>query len=145
MDTVYGNDVAQDSQDRAEELLENPDLDLIMAPTTVGIVAAAQVVTQADECDRVKVSGLGVSNEMRDYTLDGCAPEFALWSFPDLGYLTYYAAYGIATGQIEAAAGQSFVAGRLGEYTIVDDPGRDAGLQVLLGPIKKYNAENIDS
>ena len=32
VDTVYGNDVPQDSQDRAEELLENPDLDLIMAP-----------------------------------------------------------------------------------------------------------------
>ncbi len=145
VDTVYGNDVPQDSQDRAEELLENPDLDLIMAPTTVGIVAAAQVVTQADECDRVKVSGLGVSTEMRDYTLSGCAPEFALWSFPDLGYLSYYVGYGLATGQIEAEAGQQFEAGRLGEYTIDEDPGRDAGLRVLLGPIKKFNADNIDS
>ena len=33
---------------RAEALLdENPDLELIMAPTTVGIVAAAQAMTQA--------------------------------------------------------------------------------------------------
>ena len=39
---------------------------------------------------------------MRDYTISGCAPEFALWSFPDLGYLAYYVGYGLATGQIEA-------------------------------------------
>ena len=55
---------------------------------------------------------------MRDDTLSGCAPEFALWSFPDLGYLSYYVGYGLATGQIEAEAGQQFEAGRLGEYTI---------------------------
>ena len=41
VDTVYGNDVAQDTV-IAAGLLEHPDLDLIMAPTTVGIVAAAQ-------------------------------------------------------------------------------------------------------
>ena len=49
---------------------------------------------------------LGVSTEMAEYTLSGCAPQFALWSFVDLGYLAYYVAYGIATEQIEAADGQ---------------------------------------
>mgnify|MGYP000190438881 CR=1 FL=1 len=42
-------------------------------------------------CETVKVSGLGLPAEMVSYTLNGCAPEFALWSFVDLGYLTYYA------------------------------------------------------
>ncbi|MCW5857590.1 MAG: hypothetical protein KIS63_04820 [Caldilineales bacterium] len=41
-------------------------------------------------CDKVKVSGLGLPAEMVSYTLNGCAPQFALWSFVDLGYLTYY-------------------------------------------------------
>ena len=74
------------------------------------------------------MSGLGLPEEMREFTESGCAPEFALWSFVDLGYLTYYVTYGIATGQIEAAEGATFNAGRLGTYTIEVDPTRDAGL-----------------
>ncbi len=145
VDTVYGNDVAEDSLNQALALVDShPDLELIMAPTTVGIVAAAQAMTQEGLCDQVKVSGLGLPDEMRTYAESGCAPEFALWSFVDLGYLAYYVAYGLATGQIEAAEGQSFAAGRMGEYTITADPTRDAGLRVLMGPFTVYNADNLD-
>jgi rhamnose transport system substrate-binding protein len=144
VDTVYGNDVFEDSLAAAEALADDyPDLELIMAPTTVGIVAAAQAMTQRDGCEQVKVSGLGLPDEMREYVESGCSPEFALWSFVDLGYLAYYVAYGIATGQIEAAEGQAFVAGRMGEYAITADPTRDAGLRVLMGPFTVYNADNI--
>lgn len=144
VDTVYGNDVAEDSVNQALALVDShPDLELIMAPTTVGIVAAAQAMTQEGLCDEVKVSGLGLPDEMQEYTLSGCAPEFALWSFVDLGYLSYYVAYGLATGQIEAVDGQSFVAGRMGEYTITADPTRDAGLRVLMGPFTVYDESNV--
>ncbi|MDX1450472.1 MAG: substrate-binding domain-containing protein, partial [Acidimicrobiia bacterium] len=144
VDTVYGNDVAEDSVNQALALVDShPDLELIMAPTTVGIVAAAQAMTQEGLCDEVKVSGLGLPSEMREYTESGCAPEFALWSFTDLGYLSYYVAYGLATGQIEASEGQSFVAGRMGEYTIEADPTRDAGLRVLMGPFTVYDESNV--
>lgn len=143
VDTVYGNDVAEDSITAAEGLVDShPDLELIMAPTTVGIVAAAQAMTAAGLCDQVKVSGLGLPAEMAEYVESGCAPEFALWSFVDLGYLAYYVAYGLATEQIVAEEGQTFVAGRMGEYTIEVDPTRDAGLRVLMGPFSVYNAEN---
>ena len=91
VDTVFGNDVAEDSLNQALALVDsNPDLELIMAPTTVGIVAAAQAMTQEGLCDQVKVSGLGLPDEMREFTESGCAPGFALWSFTDLGYLSYY-------------------------------------------------------
>lgn len=144
VDTVYGNDVAEDSVDAALGLVDQyPDLKLIMAPTTVGIVAAAQAMTQEGLCDQVKVSGLGLPSEMEEYTLSGCAPQFALWSFVDLGYLAYYVAYGIATGQIEAVEGQQFTAGRMGEYTIEADPTRDAGLRVLMGPFTVYDESNV--
>jgi rhamnose transport system substrate-binding protein len=96
-------------------------------------------------CDKIKVSGLGLPDEMKAYTQSGCAPQFALWSFVDLGYLTYYATYGIATGQIEAAEDQTFTAGRMGEYTIEADPTRDAGLRIVMGPFTVYTEENIDS
>ena len=71
------------------------------------------------------------------------APEFAFWSFVDLGYLTYYATYGIATGQIEAAEGVSFNAGRLGTYTIERDPTHDNGLRIVMGPFTVYDESNV--
>jgi rhamnose transport system substrate-binding protein len=145
VDTVYGNDVADESYDQALALVDaNPDLELIMAPTTVGIAAAGKAMTDEGLCDQVKVSGLGLPDEMKEYTESGCAPQFALWSFVDLGYLTYYATYGIATGQIEAAEGQQFEAGRMGEYTIEEDPTRDDGLRVVMGPFTVYDESNID-
>jgi len=145
VDTVYGNDVAEDSVNQALALVDQyPDLELIMAPTTVGIVAAAQAMTQEGLCDEVKVSGLGLPSEMAEYTLSGCAPQFALWSFTDLGYLAYYVAYGLATGQIEAEEGQQFTAGRMGDYEITADPTRDAGLRVLMGPFSVYDESNVE-
>ena len=145
VDTVYGNDESEESYNQALSLVDQyPDLELIMSPTTVGIGAAAKAMLDEGLCEDIKVSGLGLPDEMREYTEAGCAPEFALWSFVDLGYLTYYATYGIATGQIEAAEGVSFEAGRMGAYTIEADPTRDAGLRVLMGPFTVYNADNID-
>ena len=144
VDTVYGNDESEESYNQALALVDqHPDLELIMAPTTVGIAAAAKAMQDEGLCDQVKVSGLGLPDEMREYTESGCAPEFALWSFVDLGYLTYYVTYGIATGQIEAAEGATFNAGRMGTYTIETDPTRDAGLRVLMGPFTVYNADNV--
>ena len=95
-------------------------------------------------CDKVKVSGLGLPSEMVSYTKNGCAPEFALWSFVDLGYLTYYVTYLIATGALKAEEGETFEAGRMGNYTITKDPTRDNGLRVLMGPFTKYNKDNVD-
>ncbi|MEZ4863778.1 MAG: substrate-binding domain-containing protein [Caldilineaceae bacterium] len=146
VDTVYGNDQSEDSYNQAIALTDKySDLKLIMAPTTVGIAAAAKAMQDEDLCDQVKVSGLGLPAEMVSYTLNGCAPEFALWSFVDLGYLTYYATYMIASGQIQPEAGVSFEAGRMGAYTIEKDPTRDNGLRVLMGPFTVYNKDNVEA
>ncbi len=104
LDIVYGNDQSEDSYNQALALVDKyPDMELIMAPTTVGIAAAAKAMQDEGLCDTVKVSGLGLPAEMVSYTLNGCAPEFALWSFVDLGYLTYYVTYLLATGAIEGS------------------------------------------
>jgi rhamnose transport system substrate-binding protein len=146
VDTVYGNDESEESYNQALALVDQyPDLELIMAPTTVGIAAAAKAMQDEGLCDDVKVSGLGLPAEMVSFTLNGCAPEFALWSFVDLGYLTYYTTYLLATGQMEAAEGMTFEAGRMGTYTIEADPTRDAGLRVLMGPFTVYDASNVEA
>lgn len=145
LDVVYGNDDADKSYTEAQGLIDKyPDLQLIMAPTTVGIAAAAKAMQDGKLCDKVKVSGLGLPSDMVAYTKNGCAPEFALWSFKDLGYLTYYTGYLLATGAIKGQAGESFAAGRMGNYTIQKDA-NDAGVFVLMGPFSVYNKDNIDA
>jgi len=145
LDVVYGNDQSETSAKQALALVDKyPDMKLIMAPTTVGIAAAAKALQDEKLCDKVKVSGLGLPGEMVSYVKNGCAPEFALWSFVDLGYLTYYATYLLATGAIQGKEGEQFEAGRMGKYTIEKDPTRDNGLRVLMGPFSVYNKDNID-
>jgi rhamnose transport system substrate-binding protein len=143
---VYGNDQSEASYNQALALVDKyPDIKLIMAPTSVGIVAAAKAMQDENLCGKIKVSGLGVPSEMLAYTKNGCAPEFALWSFVDLGYLAYYTAYALATDAIKAEAGQSFKAGRLGNYTITKDPTRKEGLRILMGPFSIYNKDNVEA
>ena len=146
LEVVYGDDQSEVSYNRALALIDkHPNLGLIMSPTSVGIVAAAKAMQDEDMCDKVKVSGLGVPAEMVTYTMNGCAPEFALWDFVDLGYLAYYTSYLIATGQIAGELGESFVAGRMGEYTIEKDPTRENGNRILMGPFTVFNKDNVEA
>jgi rhamnose transport system substrate-binding protein len=146
VDVVYGDDQAETSYNRALALVDKyPNLGVIMAPTTVGIQAAAKAMQDENLCEKVKVSGLGLPSEMVSYTMNGCAPEFALWDFRNLGYLTYYAAYGLATGQIKGEIGESFTAGRMGDFTIEADPGRANAKRVLMGPFTVYTKDNVEA
>lgn len=146
VDTVYGDDQSEVSYNRALALVDKyPDLGLIMSPTTVGIQATAKAMQDENLCDKVKVSGLGLPSEMVSYTMKGCAPQFALWDFRDLGYLTYYTAYGLATGQLKGEIGESFKAGRMGDYTIEADPGRNGAKRILMGPFTIYTKDNVEA
>lgn len=146
VDVVYGNDQSEESYNKALGLVDKyPDLKVIMAPTTVGIVAAAKAMQDEGLCEKVKVSGLGLPAEMVSYTMNGCAPEFALWSFVDLGYLTYYTSYLLATGALKGEVGESFTAGRMGDYTIEADPGREGAKRVLMGPFTVYTKDNVEA
>lgn len=146
VDVVYGNDQSEESYNKALGLVDKyPDLKVIMAPTTVGIVAAAKALQDEGLCEKVKVSGLGLPAEMVSYTMNGCAPEFALWSFVDLGYLTYYTSYLLGTGAIKGEVGETFTAGRMGDYTIEADPGREGAKRVLMGPFTVYNKDNVEA
>lgn len=146
VDTVYGNDESEKSYTQAQALVDKyPDLKVIVAPTSVGIVAAAKALQDEKLCDKVKVTGLGLPTEMLAYVKNGCGPEFALWSFVDLGYLTYYTAYALATGALKAEEGAKFKAGRMGEYTITKDPTRANGLRILMGPFTVYSMKNVEA
>ena len=90
VDTVYGDDDATKSTQQAQALLTKyPNLKVIVAPTTVGILAAAQVVKAAGKSDSIKVTGLGFPHDMKPFVEDGTSPVYGLWNVPDLGYLSY--------------------------------------------------------
>lgn len=137
--TVYGDDEDEKSYNEAMGLMQTyPELEVIIAPTTVGIAAAARAVQDADRVGEVFVTGLGTPNQMREYVESGASPQFALWNPGDLGYLAIYTLDAIASGEIAGEPGDTFEAGRLGSYTIRDDS------TVLLGPPTVFNADNID-
>jgi rhamnose transport system substrate-binding protein len=139
VDTVYGDDDDTKSYAEAQALMRTyPDLKVIIAPTTVGIAASARAVQDGDMVGKVFVTGLGTPNQMREYVKSGAAPQFALWNPADLGYLAIQTLHAIASGKITGAPGDSFTAGRLGEYTIADDG------TVLLGQPTVFDKDNID-
>src|ERR1700735_1252371 len=138
--TVYGNDDPPTATQVTEGLLEKyPDLKGIISPTTVGILAAAQVVATPKWKGKVIVTGLGTPDEMKTYVADGVAPGFILWNPANLGYLAAYAAVNLASKKITNAAGQTFNAGKLGKYTIGTDH------TILLGPPTVFNSANINN
>ena len=143
VDVVYGDDDDTKSYNEAQALFKKyPNLKVIIAPTTVGIAASARAVTDANLIGKVFVTGLGTPNQMREYVKNGASPQFALWNPGDLGYLAIYVLEALSTGKITGAVGDKFTAGKLGDYTVEEDP--DLGINVLLGLPFIYNADNID-
>jgi rhamnose transport system substrate-binding protein len=143
VDTVYGDDDATKSTQQAQTLLTKyPNLKVIVAPTTVGILAAAQVVKQAGKSDSIKVTGLGFPNDMKPFVKDGTSPVFGLWSVPDLGYLSFYVAQKLVSGEITGKEGETFTVKGLNSdkpYTI----GKDG--VVILGPAFRFDKTNVDN
>ncbi|MBP2325952.1 rhamnose transport system substrate-binding protein [Kibdelosporangium banguiense] len=136
---AYGDDDDQKSFQEAQALLQSvPDLKGIISPTTVGISAAARYISTSPYKGKVKLTGLGTPNQMRQFIKDGTVTEFALWDPAELGYLAGYAAAALASGQISGAEGETLKAGKLGERKI----GKKG--EIILGPPTVFNSANID-
>jgi rhamnose transport system substrate-binding protein len=137
--TVYGNDDPALSTTVAQGLLTKyPKLKGVIAPTTVGIKAAAQVVDVAHKAGKVIVTGLGTPNDMRKYVKNGTVPVFALWNPGNLGYLAEMTAHDLVAGSLKPNVGASYKAGKIGTRKI------GANRIVLLGPPQQFNKANID-
>jgi rhamnose transport system substrate-binding protein len=140
---VYGDDDRQKSYNEAQGLFKSyPDLKGIISPTTVGIAATGKALTDAGLCGKIALTGLGLPSEMAEYIKSGCCKAMALWNPIDQGYLTTYIAHYLADGTLTPAAGESFSAGRMGEFSVVEVAPGD--LQVYQGPPFQFNADNID-
>lgn len=137
--TVYGDDLADKSYREAQGLMQShPDLKAIIAPTSVGIVAAAQAVTDAGKAGQVNVTGLGLPSEMAGHVKSGASKSFAIWNPIDLGYSATMIAHQLATDAATAEPGATISIGRMGEITL-DENGEAA----MADPFT-YDASNID-
>lgn len=140
---AYGDDIRDKSVSEAQGLLQSfPNLKVIIAPTTVGIAAAGKVLTDKGLQGKVFLTGLGLPSEMATYIENGVCPAMFLWNPIDVGYLGAYTATALVSGKITGKAGDTFKAGRLGDYTVVKAP--DGGTEILLGPPFKFDKSNIE-
>ena len=134
---AYGEESEQVNQQQALALAQAfPNLKGIIVPAGIGLPAAARALEEAGLIDRVKLTGLAPATLMKKYIEAGQAQDI-WWNVTDLGYLTYHAAQAVAMCKITGAAGEKFMAGRLGEYTI-----GEAG-EVVLGPAKIVTPANV--
>nr|WP_272212807.1 rhamnose ABC transporter substrate-binding protein [Marinicella sp. W31]MDC2878727.1 rhamnose ABC transporter substrate-binding protein [Marinicella sp. W31] len=136
--TVYGDDLFDKSYRETQGLIQSyPDLKAIIAPTSVGIVAAAQAVSDEGKIGEINVTGLGLPSEMAAYVDNGASKSFAIWNPIDLGYAAVMLSNDLIDGA-EAEPGAKLSMGRLGELTLDDD---NAG--AMADPFV-YDKSNID-
>ncbi|GFE66462.1 rhamnose ABC transporter substrate-binding protein [Litoreibacter roseus] len=137
--TVYGDDLADKSYREATGLMQSyPDLDAIIAPTSVGIVAAAQAVVDAGKVGEVNVTGLGLPSEMAGAIESGASQSFAIWNPIDLGYSATMLAYQLAANDVVAEPGADIPMGRMGTLTL------DENTEGAMADPFVYDASNIE-
>lgn len=122
LDKKYGNDDLTESTTQANAFVAENKVDCIISPTTVGIAAAGQVLTQADS--DIRLTGLGLPSEMQSFmpasadddAFASVCPYMMLWDVIHLG--------AVAGGTIQAAVengftgadGESFTMGAFRDY-----------------------------
>jgi len=119
--TVYGDDLADKSYRETQGLIQKyPNLKAIIAPTSVGIVAAAQAVEDGGMVGKINVTGLGLPSEMAGHVKAGSSKSFAIWNPIDLGYTATMIAYNLINGA-EAKPGAEIKTGRMGSIKLDDN------------------------
>ena len=134
---AYGEESEQVNQQQALALAQAfPDLKGIIVPAGIGLPAAARALEQAGALDKIKLTGLAPATLMKKYIEAGQAQDI-WWNVTDLGYLTYHVAQLVAQCKINGNAGETFTAGRLGDYTVGEQG------EIVLGPAKIVTPANL--
>jgi rhamnose transport system substrate-binding protein len=117
-----------------------PTIKGIIAPTTVAVAAAAQVVKQQHLCSKYVVTGLGDPQQMKPYVTSGCVKQFALWNFQREGEVAMCAMHYVLAGSLTGKTGQSFSCPKgLGKFTVA------AQGTVTAGPAEVFSKKNLSA
>jgi rhamnose transport system substrate-binding protein len=139
LDIKYGNDDPQDSTTQANAFISEDAVDIIVSPTTVGMFAAGQQLTDTPS-SKIKLTGLGLPSEMANFMPTDAAGEFAavcpymmLWNVIDLGAVSGAAAVAAVEGTFDGSIDSSFdYNGKT--YTAIQDPDSDGTVIVVGNP-----------
>lgn len=119
-------------------LKQYPNITGIIAPTTIAVAAAAQVVQQEKVCGKYVVTGLGDPKQMESYIKSGCVKQFALWGFAREGQVAMCAMHALLTHTITGKTNDMFSCGSLGMFTV------KAGGTVTAGPPTVFTNKNYN-
>lgn len=140
VEIVYGLDEPGPSAEAARYLLDTyPDLSVIIAPTVVGMRAAAEAIERAES--PVRLTGLGLPSEMEQYITKGICPWMYLWNPSEVGRLAAYAMEAFVTGEVRGGPGEIVAAGSLGDKVLTES--EDGGMEIVLGNPKVFDMTNI--
>ena len=136
---VYGDDQTDKSYREAQGLFKSyPNLKAIVAPTTVGIAAAAKAVQDEKKVGQIYVTGLGLPSEMAGHVKSGAVKSFAIWNPIDLGYSSIMAASAFIKGTAKGTPGEKVSLGRVGSTTLDDN------LEGAMSEPFTYDASNVE-
>lgn len=136
---VYGDDQTDKSYREAQGLFKShPNLKAIVAPTTVGVAAAAKAVQDEKKVGSLFVTGLGLPSEMAGHVKSGAVKSFAIWNPIDLGYSSIMAAHQFVKGTVTGKPGEKVSLGRVGTVTL------DANGEAAMAEPFTYDASNVE-
>lgn len=136
---VYaGEDQAKGTEFATSLMNANPNLTGLIGQCTTSAPGAAQAIRDLGKIGEVFSVGLGTPQSMKEYLADGSSSAAILWDVENLGYLTGWAGFQLATGGDLTPSGA--VAERIPDATF------DAESKVLLlGPALRITADNVDN
>lgn len=147
VETVYGDDEPQKSATETEALLtKHANLRGIIAPTSVGLASAAQVLSQKEVFPGGKnakgaglvLTGLGTPNELRKAVTNGVVQKFQLWDPADIGEVAAFIGAQIQAKKLEAKVGTKFTIPGKGDYEI-----KEKNI-VIAGKLVTFEKSNIE-
>ena len=143
--TAYGLDKPEESTTETQGLIQKyPKIKAIVAPTSVGIVAAAKYVSGSAAKGKVAVTGLGLPNDMKTYIKDGSNAQASLWDVENFGYVAVYVAkYVRGGGDVAVGAKVPSGPGDKGDKERTVTAGA-VGNEIILGPATVFTKDNVD-
>jgi rhamnose transport system substrate-binding protein len=146
VEVVYGDDEPQKSTTECEALLtKHPNLKGMIVPTSVGLAAAAQVLTQKEIAPGAKnakngglvLTGLGTPNELRKAIEAGVVAKFQLWDPADIGTVAAFLGTQLKSKKLESKPGTKFEIPGKGSFEI-----KEKNI-VVAGKLVTFTKDNI--
>jgi ABC-type sugar transport system substrate-binding protein len=139
VDTRAAGESTEKSFKTAQDYIKSkPSLKGIIVLGVPNVPGAIDAVKQAGKSGQIAVIGNATPNMMRGYIKEGVIKSTLLWSAPDHGYLTVYAARELALNGVPA--GKAFKAGRMGSFT----PKADKASASIALPVMVFDKANVD-